>query len=139
MNKRNNSRIKALAVLYNFDLMNEIIDYDYLDKVMKETEDVEIDEEFFREIVDGVFSHMNEINRIMSLNLKNWSFDRMSIVDRNLIRIAVYEMLYTDTPKNIIINEILNLTHEYSELEPGVESKFNNKLLDDIRRSIDGK
>jgi len=63
----------------------------------------------------------------------------MSVVDRNLIRIGVYEMLYTDTPKPIIINEIVNLTHIYSELDGQTESKFNNKLLDNIRKYIDGE
>lgn len=137
--KRNNSRIKALIVLYNYDLMNEIIDNDYLNNLIQENPDIEIDEEFFQEIVDGVVNNLDRINRIINLNLKNWSLDRMSIIDRNLMRIATYEMLYTTTPKNIIINEILNLTHEYSELDEGLESKFNNKLLDQIRKSIDGK
>lgn len=137
--KRNNSRIKALIVLYNYDLMNEIIDNDYLNNLIRENPDIEIDEEFFQEIVDGVVNNLDRINRIINLNLKNWSLDRMSIIDRNLMRIATYEMLYTTTPKNIIINEILNLTHEYSELDEGLESKFNNKLLDQIRKSIDGK
>lgn len=137
--KRNNSRIKALIVLYNYDLMNEIIDNDYLNNLLRENPDVEIDEEFFQEIVDGVLNNLDQINRIINLNLKKWSLDRMAIVDRNLMRIATYEMLYTQTPNNIIINEILNLTHEYSELDEGLESKFNNKLLDQIRKSIDGK
>ena len=137
--KRTNSRIKAMMVLYNYDLMNEKLDYDYLNKIMQEEEPVEFEDEFFLELVNGVIKHYSEINKILSLNLKNWTFDRMSIVDRNLIRIAIYEMLYTDTPKTIIINEILNLTHEYSELEDGLASKFNNKLLDQIRKSIDGK
>lgn len=137
--KRNNSRIKALVVLYNYDLMHELIDYERLNQIINEVEGLEFDEEFFHLLVTGVLNNLNEINRIISLNLKNWTFDRMSIIDRNLIRIAIYEMLYTDTPKNIIINEILNLTHEYSELEDGLASKFNNKLLDQIRKSIDGK
>ena len=136
---RNNSRIKAMMVLYHYDLMNEMIDMDYLNKIIKDEDDIDFDEEFFLNIVNGVINNYDQINRILSLNLKNWTFDRMSIVDRNLIRIAIYEMLYTDTPKNIIINEILNLTHEYSELDDGMASKFNNKLLDQIRKSIDGE
>lgn len=137
--KRNNSRIKAMIVLYNYDLLGEKINYDYLNQLFSEEEEISVDEDFFLEIVDGVINHWDEINRIMSRNLRNWTFERMSIVDRNLIRIATYEMLYTNTPKNIIINEILNLTHEYSELDDGLSSKFNNKLLDEIRKSIDGK
>ncbi len=128
-----------MIVLYNYDLLGEKINYDYLNQLFSEEEEISVDEDFFLEIVDGVINHWDEINRIMSRNLRNWTFERMSIVDRNLIRIATYEMLYTNTPKNIIINEILNLTHEYSELDDGLSSKFNNKLLDEIRKSIDGK
>ena len=47
----------------------------------------------------------------------------MSAVDRNLVRIGTYELLYTDTPKPIIINEILELTHEYSETDSMTESR----------------
>ncbi|MGD9887344.1 MAG: transcription antitermination factor NusB [Bacilli bacterium] len=137
--KRNNSRIKAMIVLYDYDLLGEKPRYDYIDKIIQEEESVDFDENFFNEIVDGVINNWDNINRIMSRNLKNWTFERMSIVDRNLIRIAIYEMLFTDTPHTIIINEILNLTHEYSELEDGLSSKFNNKLLDEIRKSFDGK
>ena len=137
--KRNNSRIKAMIVLYDYDLLGEKPRYDYIDQIIQEEESVDFDENFFNEIVDGVINNWDNINRIMSRNLKNWTFERMSIVDRNLIRIAIYEMLFTDTPHTIIINEILNLTHEYSELEDGLSSKFNNKLLDEIRKSFDGK
>ncbi len=137
--KRNNSRIKAMIVLYNYDITGEKIDYEYLNRVIQEQGKVLFDEDFFRELVDGVMTHLDEINRIMSLNLKNWTFERMSAVDRNLIRIAVYEMLYTETAHSVIINEILNLTHEYSELDDGLSSKFNNKLLDQISKNLNEK
>jgi len=137
--KRNNSRIKAMIVLYNYDITGEKIDYEYLNRVIQEEREVLFDEDFFKELVDGVMTHFDEINRIMSLNLKNWTFERMSAVDRNLIRIAVYEMLYTETAHSVIINEILNLTHEYSELEDGLSSKFNNKLLDQISKNLNEK
>jgi len=137
--KRNNSRIKAMIVLYNYDITGEKIDYEYLNRVIQEEGEVLFDEDFFKELVDGVMTHFDEINRIMSLNLKNWTFERMSAVDRNLIRIAVYEMLYTETAHSVIINEILNLTHEYSELEDGLSSKFNNKLLDQISKNLNEK
>ncbi|MDD4388997.1 MAG: transcription antitermination factor NusB, partial [Bacilli bacterium] len=106
--KRNNSRIKAMMVLYHYDLMNEKTDINYFNKIINEDEEVLSDEEFFDELVEGVIEHLEEINRIINLNIKNWTLDRMSVVDRALIRIGVYEMLYTDTPKNIIINEIIN-------------------------------
>jgi len=137
--KRNNSRIKALVALYHYDLMAEKIDEEYLDDLVNEVADVEVDEEFYEELVNGVINNLREINKIINLNLKKWTIDRMSYIDRNLIRIAIYEMLYTNTPRPIIINEILNLTHTYSEIDGDAESRFNNKLLDEIGKYIDGK
>lgn len=137
--RRNNSRIKALIYLYHYDLMGEEIDQEYLDSLFKEVDNVEFDEDFYQELITGVLTHLKEINKIININIKNWTIDRMSYIDRNLIRIAVYEMLYTDTPKPVIINEIINLTHIYSDLDGKTESKFNNKLLDEIRKYIDGE
>jgi N utilization substance protein B len=89
-------------------------------------------------LIKGVIDNWREINKTINLNLRNWTLDRISIVDRTVLRIAVYEMLYTETPKTIIIDEALNLTRIYSETE-GTEVKFNNSLLDQIKRSIDGE
>ncbi|HOH18215.1 MAG TPA: transcription antitermination factor NusB [Bacilli bacterium] len=89
--KRNNSRIKAMIVLYNYDLLGEKPNYEYLNQIIQEEEEVSLDEDFFNELVDGVINNWDEINRIFSRNLKNWTFERMSIVDRNLIRIAIYK------------------------------------------------
>lgn len=135
---RRNSRIKALFVLYNYDLCGERPDEEHLDFLFQEA-GADYDREFYRELVEGVLAHYQEINRTINRNLKNWTLSRMSVVDRNLVRIGTYELLYTDTPKPIIINEILDLTHEYSETDSLTESKFNNSLLEQIARSINGK
>ncbi|HHX80536.1 MAG TPA: transcription antitermination factor NusB [Acholeplasmataceae bacterium] len=135
---RRNSRIRALIFLYNYDLTGERIDENYLDQLFKEA-DALFDKQFYEELVNGVLDHYQEINRTINLSIRNWTLDRMSVVDRNLIRIGTYEMLYTTTPKPIIIDEILDLTHEYSETTSLEESRFNNRLLEQIGRSIDGK
>ncbi|HEY8395653.1 MAG TPA: transcription antitermination factor NusB [Bacilli bacterium] len=135
---RRNSRIRALIVLYNYDLSGERLDENYLDELFDEA-DADYDKKFYQELVNGILEHYQEISIIINRNLKNWTLDRMSVVDRNLIRIGTYEMLYTDTPKSVIINEILDLTHEYSETDSLTESRFNNSLLEQIARSINGK
>lgn len=137
--KRTNSRIKALVYLYNYDLMNESLDKDYLSSLIGEAGEVLVDEEFYEELKTGVINNLKEINKVINLTIKNWTLDRLSYIDRTLIRIATFEMLYTDTPRTIIIDEILNLTHIYSETDSTEESKFNNKLLDNIGKYIDGK
>lgn len=137
--RRNNSRIKAMMVLYNYEITGELIDIEYLNAIIDADGEVPYDDDFFKELVAGVLENRDEINRVINLNIKNWSFSRLSAVDRVLIQIGVYEMLHTLTPKSIIINEIINITHEYSDLGDKTSARFNNRLLDEIRKYIDGE
>ena len=86
---------------------------------------------------EGVISHIAEIDEIIIKNLSRYTIDRLNIVDKAIIRNAVYEMAYTDLPANIAINEAINLTKKFSNLEDDQAKKFNNKLLDNIRKSLD--
>lgn len=133
--KRTLSRVKAMFKLYNYDLTKELLSDDYLDKILIE-EELSCDNDFYMQIVNGVLDNLSKIDRVIAISLKNYTLDRLSYVDRNLIRIAAYEMMFTDTPKNIIINEILDISHEYSEIEGLETSKFNNALLDNIAKRL---
>ncbi|MCK4552449.1 MAG: hypothetical protein KAU02_05965 [Tenericutes bacterium] len=96
-------------------------------------------EENEKDIVDrfkGVISHINEIDEIIIKNLARYTIDRLNYVDKAIIRNAVYEMVYTDLPSNIAINEAINLTKKFSNLEDDQAKRFNNKLLDNIRKSL---
>lgn len=139
--KRSNSRIKALIVLYSEDLMKNPLDEANLDKLFKEeNENFSYDVKYFEKIVNGVRENLYAIDKLISICLKNYTLDRLSYVDRNLIRIGTYEMKYTDTPKNVIINEIVDLSHVYSEVDGFETAKFNNSLLERISKRIeDGK
>lgn len=139
--KRSNSRIKALIVLYSEDLMKNPLDEANLDKLFKEEdENFSYDVKYFEKIVNGVRENLYAIDKLISICLKNYTLDRLSYVDRNLIRIGTYEMKYTDTPKSVIINEIVDLSHIYSEVDGFETAKFNNSLLERISKRIeDGK
>lgn len=136
--KRINSRIKALIVLYDEDLLKNHVDEEGIDKLLKEAdEDFSYDVNYYNLIVDGVRENLYAIDKLISICLSNYTLDRLSYVDRNLIRIGAFEMKYTDTPKNVIINEIVNLSHEYSEVKGFESSKFNNALLEKISQRIE--
>ena len=79
---------------------------------------------------------MNKIDEVISKSLKNWTIERLSYVDRAIIRLAVYELLETKTPASIIINEAIEITKEYSNLDDEAQSKFTNRLLDEIKDSL---
>ena len=91
--------------------------------------------QFAEELARGVIAHHQDIDPLISKHAENWEIDRMGTVDRNAMRIAVYEMLYRDDiPPVVSINEAVELAKSYSSIESG---KFVNGILDRIRKEID--
>ncbi len=123
MNRRD-LRIEVVKVLYEINILNEdIITNKELDKEVKE-------------IVDVVITNKKTIDEKISQNLVNYTIGRLNIVDLAIIELATYEMLYTDTPFQIIINEALNISRKYTQTDDYDSVKFNNKLLDQIHKSL---
>lgn len=90
---------------------------------------------FTEEIVRGVIAHHPAIDALIARHAENWGVERMGNVDRNALRIAVYEMLYRDDiPPVVSINEAVELAKAYSSVESG---KFVNGILDQIRKELD--
>lgn len=110
-------------------VVNHLYQHDLLGKTHK-SEHNEVNETF-----DKILENLSEIDRIISRNLKNYTIDRLSFVDRAIIRLAVYEMLYTDTAKNIVINEALEITKTYTDLDEK-QRAFSNRLLHNIQKEI---
>ena len=91
--------------------------------------------QFAEELARGVIAHHQEIDPLIAQHAENWEIDRMGTVDRNAMRIAVYEMLHRDDiPPVVSINEAVDLAKTYSSIESG---KFVNGILDRIRKGID--
>ena len=90
---------------------------------------------FAEELARGVIEHHKEIDPLIAKYAENWEIDRMGTVDRNAMRIAVFEMLYRDDiPPVVSINEAVELAKAYSSSESG---KFVNGILDRIRKGLD--
>jgi len=87
--------------------------------------------EFARRLADGVQSRQKDIDGLIKKYAENWEMGRMAVVDRGILRLAAWELLYeTDTPINVIINEALEIAKKYST---GDSSKFVNGILDKIK------
>jgi N utilization substance protein B len=88
-------------------------------------------EKFFcRSLVEGVLEERGELDKTLSLYLINWQFDRLSAVVRNILRLALYELLYLgETPPAVAINEAIELTKTYQDEEA---ARFVNGMLDNI-------
>ncbi|QVK20309.1 transcription antitermination factor NusB [Mycoplasmatota bacterium] len=125
--KRRQEREAIVSVLYMIDLTHCNLKEAYLA--------VDISD-YIIEMVEGVMNHLNEIDEIITNNLTNWSIKRLNFVDRAIIRLAVYEMLYVDLDKSIIINEAVELSKKYSETDDLNSKAFNNKLLDKIHKQL---
>ena len=86
---------------------------------------------FFLDIINGVTNHRSEIDPIIEQFSSNWRLSRMSCVDRNIIRIAVYELLFCDSiPAKVAINEAVDIGKKFGDKDSG---SFINGILDNIR------
>lgn len=102
-----------------------------LEDVMKEN--LEIDNEFVKEMVYGVVTYQNELDNKANQYLKNWTIDRLGNTDIAILRMGIYELLYTDTPSIVAINEAIELAKIYSDDEV---VKMINAVLDKIYHEL---
>ncbi|MBR3116943.1 MAG: transcription antitermination factor NusB [Bacilli bacterium] len=102
-----------MTILYQVFLYESSnIEYD-LEEVIKEN--IEIDNDFVNDIVKGVLENRNDIDKIANKNLKDWTIDRLGKIDQAILRMGIYELVYTDTPEVVAINEAVELAKEYSD------------------------
>lgn len=130
MGSRRLSRVTSLKMLYLADLCKfteaEAAVTIGKDKVLDEKSN-----EFCTTLTKGVLSDMDEIDKIIIKYAENWELKRMAAVDRNILRIASYELLsQPQTPVNVIIDEAVEIAKEYSTIDSG---KFVNGILDKIK------
>ncbi|NLZ62021.1 MAG: transcription antitermination protein NusB [Acholeplasmataceae bacterium] len=87
--------------------------------------------------LDEVNEYLDVLDKIIADKLENWTIDRLNYVDKAIIRYAVYEMKYLMIPPEIAINEALELTKKYSNLDDDNAKSFNNRLLQNIKDSLE--
>ncbi len=93
--------------------------------------------EFAKRISRGSVEHREEIDHLIETTTEHWKMDRMATVDRNIMRIAVYEFLYEGTvPKKVAINEALEIAKKYSTSE---SAQFINGVLDGIKKKLENQ
>lgn len=91
---------------------------------------------FAKELAEGTLANMQVIDELLVKYLLNWEFDRLAAVDRNVLRLAAYELLYRDDiPTAVTINEALELSKAYNSEE---SAKFLNGVLDKLAREKKG-
>lgn len=124
---RSELREKCMIILYQNDVLYKNKNDGDIDAIIKEN--LEIDNDFVKEIVYGVITHFNELDQICNKYMKNWSIDRIDKTGAAILRIAAYELKYTDTPSLVVINEAIELAKKYSDDDV---RKMINAVLDKI-------
>lgn len=128
------AREKAMQILFQIDV-GKIEPEVALQNVLKEARMTLEAEQFARELVFGVLEHLDTLNQYIKDFAINWDLKRIANVDRTLLRLAIYEMLFLSAhiPPNVSINEAVELAKKFSTVEG---SKFINGILDQIKRHL---
>jgi transcription antitermination protein NusB len=125
MLERRRARHQALHILYQHEITDEGVGHIVSDASYSVEEGPLLD--FTREILEGVEAHQTRIDRIIEDISQNWVLSRMPLVDRNILRLAAYEMLYRDdVPDSVAINEAVEMAKVYGGVD---SSKFVNGIL----------
>ena len=125
MKTRSELREKIMIILYQIDInRKQNIDYS-VEEIIREN--LDIDNEFVRDIVYGVITYESDIIKEANKYMKEWSIDRIDRTGAAILKMAIYELKYTDTPPIVVINEAIELAKKYSDDDV---RKMINAVLD---------
>ncbi len=126
---RRRAREAALSVLFQMDVGKASLE----DALATVRDDWPPDDwTLIETLVRGTRSHLSEIDALIARTAEHWTVERMAAVDRNVLRMALFELLCTSTPVGVVINEAVELAKRYSTEESG---RFVNGLLGKVVRS----
>ena len=124
---RTELRKKIMTILYQINVYKKSkMEYN-VEEVIKEV--MPIENEFVKEIVFGVLTYQNDIDELVNKYMKDWTIDRLGNTDQAILRIGIYELLYTNTPEIVSINEAVELAKSYSDDDV---RKMINSVLDKV-------
>ncbi|MDP3014305.1 MAG: transcription antitermination factor NusB [Candidatus Subteraquimicrobiales bacterium] len=135
MLERRKARIAALEVLYQRDITGSFLEELLKHRTSALTTETEPLSDFALRLIRGTIEHQEEIDNLISEKADNWALDRIAVVDRNILRLSIYSLLYEkDIPAGVTINEAIELAKIYGEAD---SSKFINGILGGIAREIE--
>ena len=127
MKNRSELREVIMKVIYQVNLLAEAnLEYD-LSELIKEQ--IEVKNDFVNTSVDGIIEHKKEIYELANKYLNKWTMDRLIKVDQAILSLGIYELIYTETPSVVAINEAIELSKLYSDESV---TKMINGVLDKV-------
>ena len=121
---RSELREKCMIILYQNDIYKNTVE---IDEIIKNN--IEIENDFVKDIVYGVVTHKNEIDALANKYMTDWNIDRLDKTGASILRMGIFELKYTDTPDVVVINEAVELAKKYSD---DSVRKIINAVLDKI-------
>ncbi len=126
---RSELRKKAMIILYQIDILNGINKDTDVEEVIKEN--LEADNEFVKDVVYGVITYKDKIDELANKNMIDWDINRLDKTGATILRMGIFELLYTDTPDIVVINEAVELAKTYSDEKV---KNIINAVLDKISK-----
>lgn len=131
--KRREARELVLKILYAWDVGKNDADQ-VMEQLFNEENTTESGRVFCRSLVNGVIANLVAIDKLISKYSTDWPLDRMAVVDRNLMRIAVFEILFSDgVPSAVAVNEAIEIAKSYGSEE---SPRFVNGILGNIIKDL---
>ena len=127
MKNRSELREIIMKVVYQTYILDNTKDNYNLEDLIKEQ--LEVENDFVNTTVKGIKDKQKEINELANKYMNNWAIDRLNKVDKAILSLGIYELIYTDTPSVVSINEAIELSKKYSE---DAVTKMINGVLDKI-------
>lgn len=135
MGRRRQARELALQLLYELDLRGEADPGEALEEFWRRQGELPDEVRSFAEVlVRGTKAHQEKIDELIGRFAERWDLDRMAVVDRNILRAGIFELLWAgDAPPKVAINEALEIARKFSTEE---STRFINGVLDRVRREL---
>jgi transcription antitermination protein NusB len=122
-------------MLFQWDITHDAIDHVASTFFQNQHEESQSVVDFAKELVTGTVDQVENIDRLIQRHAEHWRLDRMAIVDRNLLRLAIYEFLHAqETPKTVVINEAIEIARRFSSQE---SPQFINGVLDSVKKELE--
>lgn len=132
MSLRSKSREFAMQMLFQWDMSQQ--DFTKLEtKFWKSAKAAEQTRTFANQLFEGAAHAAGELDELIAKHAENWRLERISAIDRAILRLALHEMRATDTPPKVVINEAVELAKKFSSDEA---SGFVNGILDTYRKTL---
>ena len=130
MATRSQAREAVISILYAKDIGNNDID-NFIDEILEDKKIRNKQKEFSLSLLNGTLDNLDSVDEALNSNLKEWKLDQISNIERAILRLGAYEVLFSDTGKPVIINESIEFA---KKLGSNTTAKLINGVLDAIKR-----